>query len=139
VNTDNTNTNAGIDAETDAYLDKAERRALQRYLAPGISIAVQSSRPSVENESPEKLRSVDFNHSGMAIHSQHVFKIGDTLSLVISDGENRAEDVQCFVCNRAKTAQGYRCGLHFVDHAENAKTTKASLVAIEQKLFMALG
>lgn len=108
-----------------------DRRTHARYLAPSFSLVLKST-PSHANHKNEDivLSTLDFNRFGMAIESQHHFKIGDELSLVITDSTNRSVEVSCFVCNRAKLNQGYRSGLHFIEQS----TTKASLVSLEEQL-----
>lgn len=115
-------------------MTNSERRTYQRYLAPGLSILLKSIRVKAENLNPIQLTALDFNSLGMAVQSSHNFKIGDELRVVISDGFNHVVDVACFVCNRAKTTSGYRCGLHFLELSESDITTRQSLISMEQQL-----
>lgn len=108
------------------------RRNHERYLAPSFSLLLKS----IADQEIEDilLSSIDFNRFGMAIESQHNFKIGDELQLVISDGEGHSVEVSCFVCNRSKTNNRYRCGLHFIGQNTNNTKTKASLISLEEQL-----
>jgi hypothetical protein len=122
-------------------LTNSERRNYQRFLAPHFSIsllAIQSNLDGVtnttNNDTAIGLTALDFNHSGMAVYSQHNFKIGDVLKILISSGINQTEEVSCFVCNRAKTDLGYRCGLHFLTQNEDDNATQKSLLKMEQAL-----
>lgn len=112
----------------------SERRNHHRFSAPGLSILLKSLRSKVENTNSVQLFSLDFNRFGMAVQSQHNFKIGDEMRVVISDGLNKAVEVACFVCNRAKLEEGYRCGLHFMAKNEECSVTRESLIAVEQGL-----
>lgn len=109
-----------------------DRRTHERYLAPSFSLLLQS----IANQQNENisLSTVDFNRFGMAIESQHNFKIGDELQLVISDGADHSVEVSCFVCNRAKINDSYRCGLHFIEQTANNDKTKETLISLEERL-----
>ena len=110
-------------------IQNSERRTQKRYSASSFSISLKPVNFQ-ENIRPS---TVDFNRFGMAIQSQQSLKIGDRLEIVISDEFNRSVEVISFVCNRAKTTTGYRCGLHFPDQNNNIKT-KQSLIKMEQQL-----
>ena len=109
----------------------SERRTHQRYLAPGLSILLKSIQSKIEKNNEEvQLSTVDFNRFGMAVNSQHSFKIGDELQLVLTNNFDHSVEVSCFVSNRAKTESGYRCGLHFLDSFKSQQT----LISFEEQL-----
>ena len=112
----------------------AERRAHQRYSAPSISISLKSVESRDESEQQVHLSAVDFNRFGMAIHSQHNFKIGDKLHIEISDGSIQAIDLISVVCNRAKTEDGYRSGLHFQSQDNSDASREQALIELETTL-----
>jgi len=124
----------------------SERRNYPRFLAPQLCVSLLSinqERKKTENTIPNndtqtQLKTLDFNHLGMSVYSQQHFNIGDVLHLLITDENNRSENVYCFVCNRAKTDLGYRSGLHFLNSEsrqnEASYTPSTSLLAIEQTL-----
>ena len=111
------------------------RRSHERYLAPSFSLLLKSTQ-SIANHQDEDilLSTIDFNRFGMAIESLHSFKIGDELQLVISDGAENSVEVSCFVCNRSKINNSYRCGLHFLSQNANNTKTKQSLISLEEQL-----
>jgi len=109
-----------------------ERRHHQRFLAPELSIALQSLKSKEELTQNTNLCVVDFNRFGMAIESEHNFKIGDELRLIVSDKYKREIKVNGFVCNRAKLNDGYRCGLHFLEQNESGFTL--TLTEMEKSL-----
>jgi len=111
------------------------RRNHERYLAPSFSLLLKSTQ-SIANQQIENilLSTIDFNRFGMAIESQHNFKIGDEIQLVISDGADHSVEVSCFVCNRSKTNNRYRCGLHFIAQNTNNSHTKKTLISLEEQL-----
>jgi len=112
-----------------------DRRTHERYLAPSFSLLLKSIQSTVNQQNEDIfLSTIDFNRFGMAIESQHNFKIGDELQLIISDGADHTVEVSCFVCNRAKTNNSYRCGLHFIDQNTHNTLTKASLISLEEQL-----
>ena len=112
-----------------------DRRTHERYLAPSFSLLLKSTLSTATQQNEDILLStIDFNRFGMAIESQHNFKIGDELQLVISDGAEHAVEVSCFVCNRSKTNESYRCGLHFIGQTTNGTKTKQSLISLEEQL-----
>ena len=113
-------------------MTNTERRSHFRYLAPTFSISLKSIQSTVYDIKSIQLSMLDFNSLGMAVQSQHNFKIGDELQLIISDGLNHEVDVVCFVCNRAKTDDGYRCGMHFLNQGDNS-ATKQLLISMEQQ------
>jgi len=108
------------------------RRNHERYLAPSFSLLLKSIADK-QNENI-LLSTIDFNRFGMAIESQYNFKIGDELQLVISDGSDHSVEVSCFVCNRSKTNNSYRCGLHFIGQNTDNTKTKDSLISLEEQL-----
>jgi len=111
------------------------RRNHERYLAPSFSLLLKSFQSIADQQDEDILLStIDFNRFGMAIESQHNFKIGDELQLVISDGAENSVEVSCFVCNRSKTNDSYRCGLHFIGQNTNNTKTKQSLISLEEQL-----
>ncbi len=128
----------------------AERRLHPRYLAPQLRVSLLSIRSKMasaglsieQNDTESELLTVDFNHLGMSVESHKHFNIGDVLHLALSYSDNLNEEVYCFVCNRASTATGYRCGLHFFsptlnpdsDQKQDIYTPPKSLLAIEQTL-----
>ena len=114
-------------------MTKTERRSHHRYLAPTLSILVKSTESNVNDITPIKLSMLDFNCFGMAVHSQYNFRIGEELQLIISDQLNQSVDVACFVCNRAKTMEGYRSGLHFIAQEEGHTDTLQRLMSMEQQ------
>ena len=109
-----------------------ERRHHQRFLAPDLSIALHTLKSKEALTQDTYLCVVDFNRFGMAIESEHNFKIGDELCLLISDKYKREIKVNGFVCNRAKKAESYRCGLHFLEQNESGFTK--TLVEMEKSL-----
>jgi len=109
-----------------------ERRHHQRFLAPELSIALQTLKSKTELTQNTNLCVLDFNRFGMAIESEHNFKIGDELCLLVSDKYKREIKINGFVCNRARTNAGYRCGLYFLAQNESAFTL--ALVAMERGL-----
>ncbi|MFT7371658.1 MAG: hypothetical protein ACI9T9_000334 [Oleiphilaceae bacterium] len=112
-----------------------DRRTHERYLAPSFSLLLKSTQYNANHLSENiSLLTVDFNRFGMAIESQHNFKIGDELQLVISDGINHSVEVSCFVCNRAKIKNSYRCGLHFIEQNNNKGKIKETLISLEEQL-----
>jgi len=112
-----------------------DRRTHERYLAPSFSLLLKSSQSIANQQNKDILLStIDFNRFGMAIESQYNFKIGDELQLVISDGAENAVEVSCFVCNRSKINNNYRCGLHFIGQNINTTRTKQSLISLEEQL-----
>ena len=112
-----------------------DRRTHERYSAPSLSLLLKSPRAITHlNDEKIELSTIDFNRFGMAIESQHNFKIGDELLLVISDGTKHSVEVACFVCNRAKVDNNYRCGLHFMDQSATNAQTQASLISLEAQL-----
>ena len=114
---------------------KVNRRSHERYLAPSFSLLLKPTLAIADQQLEEiSLSTIDFNRFGMAIESLHNFKIGDELLLEISDGAEHSVEVSCFVCNRAKINDNYRCGLHFIDQTTNDTKTKASLISLEQQL-----
>jgi hypothetical protein len=125
-------------------LSNSERRNYPRFLASQLCVSLLSVSTkstnynnTVTNEKTE-LKALDFNHLGMSVYSLEHFNIGDILHLAISIGNNQSEKVHCFVCNRAKTDLGYRCGLHFLNFENDNKpcsyNTSTPLIAIEQSL-----
>lgn len=110
-----------------------ERRSHRRYLAPTLSILLKSAESKVNDIKSIQLSIVDFNCVGMAIQSQHNFRVGEELKLTISDKYNQSVDVDCFVCNRAKTAEGHRSGLHFINQGDDNQATMQLLMSIEQQ------
>ena len=99
------------------------------------NILLKSTQSIADQQNEDILLStIDFNRFGMAIESQHNFKIGDELQLVISDGTDHSVEVSCFVCNRSKTNNSYRCGLHFMDQNINHTKTKETLISLEEQL-----
>lgn len=132
----------------------SERRNYPRFLAPQLCVSLLSINQTVNqainkkitntentisnNDTQIELKTVDFNHLGMSVNSLQHFNIGDVLHLVITDENNHSEDVYCFVCNRAKTDLGYRCGLHFLNSGSRKNEANYSpsttLLAIEQTL-----
>lgn len=139
---------------TSMTTSNSERRHHPRYLAPKLCVSLLSitSKSTHSENSVVKsnsndgsntlLRTLDFNHLGMSVHSQQHFNIGDILHLVLSNSSGHREEVSCFVCNRARTDIGYRSGLHFLythsdsenAHKQNNFSTAESLLAIEQTL-----
>jgi len=115
-------------------ITNSERRTHQRYLASTLSISLKPSKPSEKRRPDSHLCIIDFNRFGMAIQSEYPFKVGEKLHLMISDEYEQIIDVSCCVCNRAKTTDAYRYGLHFVEQHETDKKTKQSLVSMEQQL-----
>jgi len=115
----------------------SERRTHQRYLAPGLSILLKSIESKIEKNSKQvNLATVDFNRFGMAVKSQHSFKIGDELQLLISNGPDHSVEVSCFVSNRAKTEDGYRCGLHFLEDLKSKHTLISFEALLEEDSVM---
>ncbi|UZE95685.1 PilZ domain-containing protein [Alkalimarinus alittae] len=114
-------------------MNNTERRTHHRYLAPSLSISLKSIEPQADNINSIQLSMVDFNCFGMAVESQHNFKIGEELQVIISDKLNQSVDVDCFVCNRAKTADGYRSGLYFMHQGENIVASRQLLMSMEQQ------
>ena len=110
-----------------------ERRTHHRYLAPTLSILLKSSESKTEDTNSVQLSMLDFNCFGMAIESPQSFKIGEELQLIISDNFNQSVDVDCFVCNRAKTAEGYRSGLYFMHQGEDVVASRQLLISMEQQ------
>jgi hypothetical protein len=112
-----------------------DRRTHERYLAPSFSLLLKSIQSTANQQNEDiELSTIDFNRFGMAIESQHNFKIGDELQLVISDGADNSVEVFCFVCNRAKTNDSYRCGLHFTGQNTHNTQIKESLISLEEQL-----
>jgi hypothetical protein len=116
---------------------KPERRNLRRYSAPGFSISLTHVQQQIYYQESIEPSTVDFNHIGMAINTQCYLKIGDELKVVITDEFNRSVAIIGCVCNRAKTTNGYRSGIHFPDQ-NNSTETKQTLIKMEQQLCEAL-
>ncbi len=114
-------------------MNNTERRTHHRYLAPSLSIQLKSSESNTIDIDSMQLSMLDFNCFGMAVESQQSFKIGEELQLIISDNFNQSVNVDCFVCNRAKTAEGYRSGLYFMHQGEDAVTSRKLLMSMEQQ------
>lgn len=114
-------------------MTNTERRSHHRYLAPTLSILLKSSESKTNDINSMPLSMVDFNCFGMAIESQQSFKVGEELQLVISDNFNQSVNVDCFVCNRAKTAEGYRSGLYFMHQGEDVVASRKLLMSMEQQ------
>ena len=114
-------------------MTNTERRSHHRYLAPTLSILLKSIESKVNDIKSIQLSMIDFNCFGMAVQSQHNFRIGEELQLIISDKLNQSVDVACFVCNRAKTVDGYRSGLHFINQGEDNIASMQLLMSMEQQ------
>ncbi|MFT6028954.1 MAG: hypothetical protein ACI8O8_000685 [Oleiphilaceae bacterium] len=121
----------------------SERRNHPRFLAPQLSVSLLAINTKTTNDKNTisnkyaELKTLDFNYLGMSVYSQEHFNIGDALHLAISNEGNRAIEVRCFVCNRARTDLGYRSGLHFLNPENDNRDSNASstaLIAIEQSL-----
>lgn len=110
-----------------------ERRRCHRYDASNISVTLKSQSPSPPNEN-SNLKLVDFNRHGLALSGDHSFRVGDTLSLMLSDQSGHEVNVEGFVCNRATSDEGFRCGLRFVESNAQGQTLITALLEMEQKL-----
>jgi hypothetical protein len=108
-----------------------ERRRYHRYDASNISISLKSTEDLKANES---LSIIDFNRFGLALFSNQSFKIGDTLNLVLSDSSGDKVEITAFVCNRAPTEDGFRCGLCFIETNISSENQTTKLFEMEQAL-----
>jgi len=114
-------------------MTNTERRTHHRYLAPTLSVLLKSSESKTHDINSMQLSMLDFNCFGMAIESKQSFKVGEELQLIISDNINQSVDVDCFVCNRAKTSAGYRSGLYFMHQGEDIIASRKLLMSMEQQ------
>lgn len=110
-----------------------ERRRCHRYDSSNISITLKSQSSSAPSDN-NKLNIVDFNRYGLALCSDRSFRVGDTLSLMLSDQSGHEVNVEGFVCNRATSDEGFRCGLRFVESNAQGQTIITALLEMEQKL-----
>ncbi len=110
-----------------------ERRRCHRYDASNISVTLKSQSPSPPTKS-NILNIVDFNRYGLALSSDHSFRVGDTLGLMLSDESGHEVSVEGFVCNRAASDEGFRCGLRFVESNAYDQTLITALLEMEEEL-----
>lgn len=114
-------------------MTNTERRTHHRYSAPSLSVLLHSNEHTDNDEASIQLTMVDFNCLGMAIESQKSFKVGEELQLTISDEFDHSVNVDCFVCNRAKTTEGYRSGLYFMHQGDDVVASRQLLMSMEQR------
>lgn len=114
-------------------MPNTERRTHHRYIAPSLSVLLNTSDDRSNSSSSIQLTMIDFNCLGMAVESHKSFKVGEELQLTISDDYDRSVDVDCFVCNRAKTEGGYRSGLYFMHQGEDVVASRQLLMSMEQQ------
>ena len=107
-----------------------ERRRYHRYDASNIAIRLKHG----ENRSDIKpLNIIDFNRYGLALYSNHSFKVGNTLDFILSDDSGHYVEITGFVCNRAPTSDGFRCGLRFIETVTSDES-QTTLFEMEQVL-----
>ena len=123
-------TNAATKLAHDAATNHAERRRCERIPAVRYT-AMLSKRSGFMVRKPIETAVDNFNRSGMTVHSEKRFKIGEQINIELLSANEKISGLVGVVRNVVKDHLDYRYGVEFVD-ATSGESTQNVLNCLEQ-------